>query len=129
VEQALVLLDQRVLRLGEDLDEGMLVELLERGEHRQAADEFGNQPELDQVLWLDVAQQVVGGPGIGRAAHLGAEADAGLLGAVAHDLLETVEGAAADEQDIGGVDLDEVLVGVLAPALRRHRRNCSLYQF
>src|SRR5262245_10145840 len=35
-EQALVLLDQRVLRLGQDLDQRALVELLERGEHRQA---------------------------------------------------------------------------------------------
>ena len=35
-------------------------------------------------------------------------------------LVEALEGAAADEQDVRGVDLDEVLVRVLAPALRRH---------
>ena len=40
--------------------------------------------------------------------------------ALLDDLLQAVEGAAADEQDVGGVDLDEVLVRVLAPALRRH---------
>ena len=48
------------------------------------------------------------------------EADARLLGAVLDHLLQAVEGAAADEQDVGGVDLQEVLVRVLAPALRRH---------
>ena len=36
------------------------------------------------------------------------------------DLVEADEGAAADEQDVGRVDLVELLVRVLAPALRRH---------
>ena len=36
------------------------------------------------------------------------------------DLVEADEGAAADEQDVGGVDLDELLVRMLAAALRRH---------
>ena len=35
-------------------------------------------------------------------------------------LLEADEGAAADEQDVGGVDLEELLVRVLASALWRH---------
>ena len=35
-------------------------------------------------------------------------------------LVEVGERAAADEQDVGGVDREELLVGVLAPALRRH---------
>ena len=44
-----------------------------------------------------------------------------LLADAAVDLLvEPDERAAADEQDVGGVDLEELLVGVLAAALRRH---------
>ncbi len=39
------------------------------------------------------------------------------------DLLETVEGATADEQDVGRVDLDEVLVRMLATTLRWHVRD------
>jgi hypothetical protein len=62
------------------------------------------------------------------ALHLGAEADAALLGAVADHLVQAVEGAAADEQDVGGVDLDEILVRVLAPALRRNRGHGALDQ-
>ncbi len=42
------------------------------------------------------------------------------------DLVEPGERAAADEQDVGGVDLDELLVRVLAPTLRRNRRGRAL---
>ena len=59
-------------------------------------------------------------------AHLGGEADAGLLRAVEDDLLQPGEGAAADEQDVGGVDLQEFLLRVLAAALRRHRGDRAL---
>ena len=51
----------------------------------------------------------------------GAEADALAPGARADDLLEPGEGAGHDEQHVGGVDLDEFLVRVLAAALRRDR--------
>ena len=71
VEQPLVLLDQRVLRLGQDLHQRRLVEVLERREHRQAADEFGDQPELQQILRLDLAEQLAGAP-ILRRGDLGA---------------------------------------------------------
>ena len=51
LEQALILLDQRVLRLGEDLLERFLVEVLERRDDRQAtADEFRDEAELQQIL-------------------------------------------------------------------------------
>ena len=51
----------------------------------------------------------------------GAEADPAVADAVLDHLVEFGEGAAADEEDVGGVDREELLVGVLAPALRRHR--------
>src|SRR6266567_3725031 len=38
-----------------------------------------------------------------------------------NDLLQAGEGAAAHEQDVGGVDLQEFLLRMLASALRRHR--------
>ena len=49
-----------------------------------------------------------------------------LADAALDDLLEAGERAAADEQDVGGVDLDELLVRVLAPALGRHRGGRAL---
>src|SRR5262249_26366942 len=42
------------------------------------------------------------------------------------DVVEPDEGATADEQDVGGVDLQELLLGVLAAALRRHARGRAL---
>ena len=49
-----------------------------------------------------------------------AEADGLAADAAGDDVVEADEGAAADEQDVGGVDLDVLLLGVLAAALRRH---------
>src|SRR5262245_23153248 len=43
------------------------------------------------------------------------------------DLLEPIEGAAAHEQDVGGVDLQEFLLRMLASALRRHRRDRAFH--
>ena len=51
---------------------------------------------------------------------LGAEPDRAPPDPLLDDPLETVEGAAAHEQHVRRVDLDEVLVGVLAATLGRH---------
>ena len=51
---------------------------------------------------------------------VGHEADALLADAPLDDLLQAGEGAAADEQHVGRVDREELLLRVLAPALRRH---------
>ena len=40
------------------LTSAVLVELLERRDDRQAADELGDQSELDQILGLDVGEQL-----------------------------------------------------------------------
>src|SRR4029079_7771810 len=124
----LVLLDQRVLRLDQDLDQRGIVEFLERGDDRQPADELGDQAELDQVFRLGLAQQDADVLAIVRARDLGAEADARLGGALADDLFQAVEGAAADEQYVGRVDLNEFLVRMLAPALRRNRGDRAFDQ-
>ena len=83
-------------------------------------------PNLQEILRLERAQHLAGAPILGRL-DLGAEADSRALAARRDDLLETGEGAAADEQDVGGVDLQELLLGVLAPALGRHRGDGALH--
>jgi hypothetical protein len=56
---------------------------------------------------------LLGGP-------LGSEAERPLgADALANNVFEPLERATADEQDVGGVDLDEVLVRVLATTLGR----------
>ena len=54
------------------------------------------------------------------ALDVGAEAEPRLAEATLDDLVEADERAAADEQDVGRVDLQEVLLRVLAAALGRH---------
>src|SRR5207249_5717799 len=92
---------------------------------RQAADELGDESVLQEVLRLQVLQgfrnRLALVARVRRAEPDGAAADALL-----DDLLQAVEGAAADEQDVDVVDLDEILVRVLAPALRRHVGNGAL---
>ncbi len=61
-----------------------------------------------------------------RGADLGAEADPLHADAPADDVLEADERAAADEQDVRGVDLQELLLRMLAAALGRHAGGRAL---
>src|SRR3954454_352963 len=124
IEYLAVLLDERVLRFGEDLDQCVTIETAHRADHRQTADELGDQTELQQVLRQHLGEQLAGVL-VSLAADGAVEADALVADAALDDLLEAGERAAADEQDVGGVDLDELLVRMLAPTLRRHRRGRS----
>ena len=90
---------------------------MKRAGDRQAADELGNQPEADQILRLELFEHRAE---VARLLRLDVGLEAHRLAADAafNHLLEADEGAAADEEDVGGVDLEELLVRVLAPALR-----------
>jgi len=107
------------------LSEG-LVEVLERGHDGQTADEFRDQAILQQVLRRDLTENFTGST-VFRRNYLGAEADRGRPPARRDDLLEPIEGAAAYEQDVSGVDLQELLLRMLASALRRHRRDRAFH--
>src|SRR5256885_2782801 len=122
-EQLLVLLDEGVLRLGQYLDQRLLVELHERRHHRQPPHELRYQPVLDEVFRFHGPQDLADVLAVLQAPHVRAEADAALFGAAAYDFLQAVERSSADEQDVGGVHLHEVLVGMLAPALWGHGRD------
>src|SRR5262249_21389521 len=126
LEQPLVLLHQRVLGLGENELEGRLVEVLERGHDGQSTDEFRDQAIFQQVLRLDLTENFTSAT-VFRRNYVGAEADRGRPPAGGNDLLEPIEGAAAYEQDVGGVDLQEFLLRMLASALRRHRRDGTFH--
>ena len=124
-EELVVLLGERVLGLGEDLDQVFLAQLMHVADHRQAADELGDEPELQQILGQHLGEQLAH-IALVLALDLGPEAHALLADAPLDDLLQTGEGAAADEEDVGGVDGEELLVRVLAPALGRHAGLWSL---
>ena len=60
---------------------------------------------------------------------LGSDAEAQGMhdGPLLHDLVQTHERAAADEQDVRGVDAKHLLVGMLAAPLGRHGGDRSLH--
>src|SRR5262249_49227397 len=128
LEQPLVLFHQRVLGLGENELERGLVEILERGNDGQSADEFGDQAIFQEVLRRDLTENFTGAT-IFRRNYLSAEADRGRPSARRDNLLEPIEGAAAYEQDVSGVDLQEFLLRMLASTLRGHRRGGAFHDF
>src|SRR6267142_662059 len=119
VEVLLVLLDDRVLRLLENPHQRLVVEVVQGGDDGQASDELRDEAVAQQVLWLDHREQVAHAP-LRMTLDLGAEAHAGAADPRLDVLVETDEGAAADEQHVRRIDLDELLVRVLAAALGRH---------
>ena len=69
-EEALVLLDEGVLRLGEDAAERVGIERVEVGQDGEAADELGDEPEAPEVCRGD------GDSSVRPAFRAGVEADA-----------------------------------------------------
>src|SRR5260370_10726799 len=121
-----MLLDQRVLRLRENPLERKLVKILKGGQHGEPPDDLGDEAVLQQILRRNLAEDFAGAAVIGRD-YLGAEADRARPAARRDDLLEPGEGAATYEKNIGGVDLQEFLLRVLAPTLRRHRSDSTFH--
>src|SRR5688572_1604342 len=127
LEQLLVLLGERVLRLLQDPHERFFIERFERHHDRETADQFGNESVAQEVVRLDFGEWILGHQLRLAVLHiLAAEADLFPAHARLDDLVQSVERAAADEQDVLGVDLDVFLLRVLAASLRRNRSNGSL---
>src|SRR3954469_16410849 len=120
LEQPLVLFHERVLRIGEDFLQRGLVEILQRRDDREAAHELRDQAILQQILWLHVTEDFTGAA-ILRRKHLSRKPDRRRTPARGDDLLQPRERAATDEEDVGGVDLQELLLRMLAATLRRNR--------
>ena len=132
-QQGAELLHQSIAGLGEDRLQGAFVQGLQHGAHRHPADEFGDQAVAHQIIRLQVPQHLGGlKVAVGAAASTavaGHEADGIAAHAFLHHVVQTDEGTTADEQDLAGVDLDAVLIGVLAPALGRHVGHRALQHF
>ncbi|MPM17189.1 hypothetical protein SDC9_63577 [bioreactor metagenome] len=87
--------------------------------NRQSSDEFGDESELDQVIRhqpaVESMQILLGGIHDGRPKAHGVAGDAFL-----NHLVQTNERSATDEQNVAGVDLEHLLVGMLPPSLGRY---------
>src|SRR5277367_3343909 len=125
-EQTLILFDERVLWFRQDLLQGVLVEILKGRDDGQTADEFGNEAEFQQIFRLDLAEHLACASVV-RRLNLGRKADRGALAARRNDSLEAGKSPAANKQDIGRVNLQKLLLGMLASALRGDTRNRTLH--
>ena len=92
---------------------------LERRDDRQTANQLRNDAEFQQIVGLDLLVDRGGIPLL-PALDLGAKTDALLIQTLLDDLLDPVERTAADEENVLGIDLDELLMGMLAPSLGRN---------
>ena len=112
----MILFHQRIIGFGEDIAQRCLVEGFEVGENGQTTDNLGYQTKRLQVLWRDVLQKVAL---INRLCllsrvkthHLGIHALSDLT-------LNAIESATANKEDILRIDMNKLLLWVLATALR-----------
>ena len=128
IKQLHILLDQGVLGLADDANECFVVKIVQRDDDGQTTDQLGNQAEFHNVVRSNVAENAL------FAAlflfHDGTLKADGLISASAlNQLFQAVEGAAADKENIFGIDAQKFLVGMLSSALGRNVGNGTLQNF
>ena len=121
-QQLLVLLDEGILRFGQDLDKGFFLQRVKGDDDGETADEFGDEAEFQEVFRLDLLEELVH-VFVFCFLDISAEAHHAFGEAAVDDLIKAGESTAADEEDVAGVDLDHFLIRMLASALRRHVRH------
>ena len=129
LEEALVLLEQRVLRFGQDAHEDILVQVVHDAGDWQAADKFRDQAIANQIAGLDLLEQFgVAAARRGRRG-VGMKTERVAAGTLLDNFFQANESPSAHEQDVRGVHRSEFLVRMLASALRRHVGNGALEYF
>ena len=121
------MLDQGVLGLRQDGDEGVLVQILKRGQNRQTTDEFRDQTELQQVFGFQILENLSHTAAV-VVAHFGPKAHGRALAPLRDDPVQPGKGTAADEQDVGRVHLQEFLLRMFAPTLGRNGGDRAFHQ-
>ena len=105
--------------LGQDRDQILPGELVDRRDDRQPADELGDaEAVLHQVLQGSTISKTSPKSFV-AALHRGTEANAVVVDAAFDHAIEVGERAAADKKDVRRVDRQELLVRMLATSLRR----------
>ena len=114
VEQLLILLEESVLRLGQDFDQRFLIKIFQGRNDRKAPDEFRDKAKALEIFRLGAAQDFTDTARF-RILQRRTKANRGIVTARGNDLVETRKGAANDEKDVRRVNLQEFLLRVLAP--------------
>src|SRR6185295_12426846 len=107
-----ILLDQRVLRFGQDLDERAFVQFVKHAADRQASHKLRNQAKPDQIFGLNGSQRLC--MAVGSGFDFGLEAERLVTQPSLDHFFETNESSTADEQNIRRVDREKLLMRMLA---------------
>src|SRR6185503_10891853 len=105
-------------------DERALIQLIQGGDDRHPADELRNQAVLEEVFRLNPREQFAK-PHFAPSAHFGSESHRLPIQALLDDVFKSDKRSTADEQDVARIDLNELLVWMLASALGWHVGNGS----
>ena len=128
LQQLLILADNGVLGLYHNANQVLLAKTLQAGDHGHTANELRDNAELHQIVGLHLGKQLAHIP-ILPAFHRRIKADGAPVRPGLNDLIQPIKGTAADEEDIGGIYLDHLLLGVLPSALGRDIGNGALQDF
>ena len=104
-----------------DRDQVGAAELMDRCDDGKTPDELRDQAVLDEILWENLLEHLAHVVPVLGGIDLRSEAHAAIADSLFDHLVEVREGAAADEVDVRRVDRQELLMGMLAPTLRRDR--------
>lgn len=122
-EQLLILTDKSVSGLREDSQKRIPVELIKIRDERKTTYNLRDETERPEVLCLDVLEKIIF---VNLLFLHGAEADhlrVETLGDVAFD---TLESTAADKENVLRIDMDELLLRMLAATLRGNIHDTAL---
>ena len=112
--------DQRVLRFFQNAHQRRLIQRIQGNHNRQTSRKFGNQAKLHQILRHNILQQRIFRLQFRLFLYIGTKAHGLCVCTFFNNAVQTGKGAAADEQDIGSVDLQKFLMRMFAPPLRRN---------
>src|SRR5262249_37128480 len=120
LKEPLVLLEQRVFRLGQNLHQRRFVQVVHDARNGQAADKFRYQTVANQIPGLDLFEQLRVATLCSRWRRVGVKAESPRARALFNDFFQANESSAADKQNIGRIHGRKFLVRMLAAALRRN---------
>ena len=118
-KQLHVLLDNRVFGVSQNSYQRVAVKIGECNDNGQTSHKLGYKTELDNIVRNDGAVNTAGYL-LCLLFDVAAKADSRAADSLFDYLVKTVEGTAADKENVLGIDLDKFLIGVLASALRRY---------
>ena len=104
------------------LFQGLFIKVIKCRNHRKTPNQLRNQAVANQILGLDVAKHLAFAS-IVRTLDVGFKADAAALGSSANNLVQTFKSAAANEEDVRGIDRNVVSLRVLSSACCRNVGN------